>query len=103
MNKEEQVEDWEEIRSEAFKRTIRMLKNPKAVIPPGQLLAFVARVGIPLDKDDTPALPAPKTMNVLNMIMSGGLPADRQKELLSNLQGQLATAQKALEESNGER
>lgn len=88
---------FEAIRRAGFERALKMLKNPKIQIPPGQLLAFVAKVGS--DFGDADPADRPKINRQTNILaILPGLPPERAKQILSQFEKELSMARLALGE-----
>ena len=81
------------LRKVANARLLKLLKDPDAEVPAGQLMAFVAKVGFrqEVEKPDQPAI---KANNVLAILP--GLPPERAEELLAGMQAQIDQARKEL-------
>lgn len=88
---------YEAIRRAAFAKALKILKDPKAEIPPGQLLAFVAKVGGDFSGED--AADRPKINRQTNILaILPGLPPERAKQIVQQFQKELDMATKALGE-----
>lgn len=84
-----------QLRKIANKRLLELLKDPDADVPPGQLMAFVAKVGFRVEpeKVETTAI---KQQNILAILP--GLPEDRRGQIADELEKQARAARKLVKE-----
>lgn len=85
---------FEQIRHHSFRRALKMLKDPKVDIPPGQLLAFVSKVGDDFGGKEVSDKPQIKQQNIFAILP--GLPPERQEQILSQFEKELTKARKEL-------
>jgi hypothetical protein len=84
-----------QLRKVANSRLLKLLKDPDADVPPGQLMAFVAKVGFQVQADK-PEQTTIKQQNILAILP--GLPEDRREQIAGELEKQARAARKLVKE-----
>lgn len=84
-----------ELRKVANARLLKLLEDPDAEVPAGQLMAFVAKVGFRVEPEKVEKQ-AIQTQNIFAIL--GGLPPERQDQIIDGFQKQLDNARKARKE-----
>ena len=81
------------LRTVANARLLKLLEDPDADVPAGQLMAFVSKVGFRIEpeKNDQPKI---QNQNIFAVLP--GLPEERRIEILNGMQKQIDTARKEL-------
>lgn len=77
----------------ALKRFLKLLKDPKSEIPPGQLMSFLGKVGYRVEQEK-PEHNQIKQQNIFAILP--GLPPERQEQILAGFEREIQKARKEL-------
>ena len=87
------AEQENKLRKIANKRLLRLLEDENAEVPPGQLMAFVAKVGFQVQAEK-PERTQIENQNIFAILP--GLPEERREQILSSFERQIRQARKEL-------
>ena len=81
------------LRKLANARLYKLLKDPNAEVPAGQLMAFVSKIGFRVEpeKNDQPKI---QNQNIFAILP--GLPPERQEQILAGFEREIQKARKEL-------
>ena len=81
------------LRKVANSRLLKLLEDPDAEVPAGQLMAFVSKVGfrVEAEKNDQPQI---RQQNIFAILP--GLPPERQEQILAGFEKEIQKARKEL-------